>query len=156
MMRLLQGVFFVFAVYVAGAFTTQAQTPPACGCAFAKDQQVQHVRGIFAGQFQPVDAKPEMVIQTGDLIKVMRPVSGTLVCDNVRDPVTLTDTPRNQPVPCKSLPPEGVLIGRTGREVPGTFMCVTLVVDFPVALARRSTKLIDDRPQLRWISVSGA
>lgn len=155
MMRLFQGVFFVFAAYVIGASAARAQTPPACGCAFAKDRPVRNVRVIFAGRGQPVAAKPEMVIQTGDLIMVTRPVVGTLVCDNVRTPVTLTNTPRNRPVPCRSLPPEGVLIGRNGRKIEGTTMGNTFGADFPVALAPRSTKLLNGRPLLRWTSVPG-
>jgi hypothetical protein len=139
-----------------GAISASAQTPPACACAFVKDQPPQGVSVVFAGELQPRTARAGTIVLTGDLIKVTPEVRGTLVCDNVQNPVFLTRTPRSQPVPCKSSPEEGILIGRNGRKIDGRTMSDTSDVGFPVALSPRSTKLRDARPVLRWTAIPDA
>jgi hypothetical protein len=133
-----------------------AQTPPACGCAFVNNRQPRNVKVEFAGDSRVVDAKVDMVVHTGDIIKVLHPVSGMLVCDNVQRMVVLSRTPRNQAVPCNNNPKEGILIGRNGRMIESTTMSDTTDTGFPVVLSPRSTKLFNARPLLRWTGVSNA
>jgi hypothetical protein len=97
-----------------------------------------------------------MVVHTGDLLVVRRPVSGTLVCDNVAGTVGLRSAPRNQPVPCLQKPPEGILIGRNGRSIDSRTMAAGTELGFPVVLSPRLTKLLDPHPVLRWTTVGDA
>jgi hypothetical protein len=151
-------LLLAFVMSLAGgcALNAKAQTPPACGCAFVKDKQPREVRVVFAGQSQPKPAEANMVVYTGDLIKVSPGVSATLVCDNVAGTVELRSTPRNQPVPCRNTPPEGILIGRGGRAIDSTTMADIPDVGYPVILSPRGTKLLNARPVLRWTSVTDA
>lgn len=137
-------------------WSIQAQTRATCGCAFVGNQQPKNVGVVFAGRTQAEAVKPNMVVHTGDVLKVRRPVSATLICDNVKTPASLKNTPRNQPVPCRGQPEEGILIGRNGRKIEGAVMGDTLARGFPVVLSPRSTKILGSRPMLRWTSIPNA
>lgn len=158
MKRLFHTMMFSFGLAIIEFWpsTVQAQTRPACGCAFAQNRQPRNVVVLFAGESTTKPAQAGMVVHTGDLIKVNRRVSGTLVCDNVQAPVVLTSTPRNKPVPCKDKPPEGILIGRNGRHLDSNTMNDNLDVGYPIILSPRSTKLLNARPVLRWTTVADA
>lgn len=158
MKQLLRHALFIIVGYLIsfGAISVSAQTPPACACVFVKDQPPQGIRVVFAGESKPRSAQAGMVVFTGDLIKVTPKVRGTLVCDNVPNPVVLTRTPRNQAVPCNGRPEEGILIGRNGRKIDSRTMSDTSDVGFPIALSPRLTKLRDARPVLRWTAIPEA
>lgn len=129
------------------------QTPPTCGCVFSGSQPPQNVVVRFAGEAEPRRAAVNMVVHKGDLLRVTRPVKATLICDNMTEPVALSSTPRNQPVPCSSIPESGILIGRNGRSLDSTTMGATARSDFPVIISPRSTKILNPRPILRWLSI---
>ena len=139
----------------SGLFQAHAQTSSACGCAFIKGPQPKNVRVRFAGQWVPVPARANMVVHSGDAIKVTHPVTASMVCDNVAGIVVLKSTPRNQPVKCLNKPTEGILIGRNGRLIDSRTMS-DMVFAFPVVLSPRSTKLLDPLPLLRWTTISKA
>lgn len=138
-----------------GSLHVHAQTPSACGCAFVKGLQPRNVRVLLAGQSTPVSAKANMVVHSGDAIKVTYPVIASMVCDNVAGVVVLKSTPRTQPVKCLNKPKEGILIGRNGRLIDSRTMSDTAFA-FPVVLSPRSTKLLDPFPLLRWTTISKA
>jgi predicted negative regulator of RcsB-dependent stress response len=151
---------FLFAltatVAAVSSLSVQAQTRATCGCAFVSSPQPQNVRVLIAGENQPKPAGPYMVVHFGDVIKVARPVTGTLICDNVTGRIVLNNTPRNQPVPCKGMPEEGILIGRNGRKLEGATMGDATGHDFPVVLSPRSTRIFNPRPVLKWTSIPDA
>lgn len=132
-----------------------AQTQDTCGCAFINDQPPHAVSVVYAGKETPVAAGPDTLVHTGDVIKVTPESSGVLVCDNVQGRVTLRRTPRNQPVPCISKPPEGIIIGRNGRKQSSNTMSAA-DADAIIVLSPRSTRLMDARPVLHWTSLAEA
>lgn len=157
MRHYLQNMLLILGILLgACSFRVAAQTPSACGCAFVRNQQLQNVKVQFAGESAAVDAKTDMVVHTGDVIKVTRPVIGSMVCDNVAGTVVLKSTPRTQPVPCLNKPKEGILIGRNGRLFDSRTMSDTTFAAFPIVLSPRSTKLLDARPLLRWTTINNA
>lgn len=136
--------------------SSQAQTAAVCGCAFVASQLPANVRVTLKGQLQAMAVKAGMVVHLGDVLMVSRPVTGTLVCDNVSNRIALANTPRNQPVPCHSTPEEGILIGRNGRKIDGPTMGDTSGFAFPMVLTPRSTATLDKRPVLRWTLIPNA
>lgn len=143
-------------IVAALSLSVQAQTRATCGCAFMSNPQPQNVRVLITGENQATPVRPNMVVHVGDLIKVRRPVTATLICDNVSGRIVLNNTPRNQPVPCKGIPEEGILIGRNGRKLEGATMGDATGHDFPVVLSPRSTKIFNPRPVLKWTSIPDA
>jgi len=144
-----------FSALLLWTVQASAQSRSICGCAFVSDLQPANVRILFQGDLQPVVAAAGAVVHLGDLIKVQAPVSGTLICDNVSEKVSLVATPRNQPVPCHSVPKEGILIGRNGRVIEGPTMG-DIGFAFPMILAPRSSILMDPKPILAWSSIPDA
>lgn len=156
MKRFLQNILMVLGTLLtAGLFQVHAQTPSACGCAFIKSLQPKNVMVQFAGQSVPVPARADMVVHSGDVIKVSYPVTASMVCDNVAGIVVLKRTPRTQPVKCLNQPKEGILIGRNGRLIDSRTMSDTTFA-FPVVLSPRSTTLLNPLPLLRWTTISKA
>ena len=140
----------------AAAPAARAQTRAACGCTFVSGQQPREVRVEFAGSSRPVAATPDMMVHFGDLIKVTSQSSGTLVCDNVAGQVSLKTTPRQQDVPCKGEPADGIIIGRKERKIVSNTMSASGGTDAIVVLSPRSTRLLDARPVLRWTTLADA
>jgi hypothetical protein len=156
MRQFLQSTLLILGTLLTvGSLDVLAQTPSACGCAFIKGLQPKNVRVQFAGQPMPIRAKADMVVHSGDAIKVTYPVSASMVCDNVTGIVVLQSIPRTQPVKCLDKPKEGILIGRNGRLIDSRTMSDT-VFAFPVILSPRSTKVLNPLPLLRWTTINRA